>query len=550
MKQFWLEGHLDILIKVKTDKEPAYINPSVETLGQLINNGAVTVHVRPYGRTYDSNEIIQIGGIGVVDLSNTVDSNNTTGQYRVDFDNGGSGAFIVGEEIRTSNGKRGIITESDSGATGQISYILKSDQFADDETITGFVSGKSADINAPYSIENLVAGYGTNIRVMVITRRFMGGATSGEFIVGEIITQSVSGATGYILEDSGGTLYVEDLSGTFDGTNQLTGNISGATNTPTSTMIYTTVPKDIGGGVGDKNYTAVVSANITDANPRPICEVYEWFKWLTRKESTLLQGGIGSEIGIEGRIFRRLDDLFAEVRSASPYGLKAGALVQGAQGVFIEKETLHLDDIRSIQLKDNDGNVYDPPNLQVMKMTNLFSGVRGAVYRSTGDGSKDILRNEFKIGTVGSGNNQSGDSTILVAANSRGVSPLPNDIPDLGILRILDPNGTGNYLRFIYDGVDKLTNIFTLKQGIGQNTIGDVTGSVDLIIDYNAHVVFLEEEAGDVYISNLVQYDEDVYLYAVARIKGKKPFETTSVFGGTGASIGAVLEPDEVVNLP
>jgi len=35
-----------------------------------------------------------------------------------------------------------------------------------------------------------------------------------------------------------------------------------------------------------------------------------------------------------------------------------------------------------------------------------------------------------------------------------------------------------------------------------------------------------------------------------ARIKGKKPFQTTSTFGVTGASVGAVLGADEVVNLP
>jgi len=36
----------------------------------------------------------------------------------------------------------------------------------------------------------------------------------------------------------------------------------------------------------------------------------------------------------------------------------------------------------------------------------------------------------------------------------------------------------------------------------------------------------------------------------VARIKGKKPFKTTATFSATGVSIGAVLNPDNVVNLP
>ena len=161
------------------------------------------------------------------------------------------------------------------------------------------------------------------------------------------------------------------------------------------------------------------------------------------------------------------------------------------------------------------------------------------------------MRNEFKVGAVGAGYNQSGDNEILVAANTRSASPLPNDVPDSGILRILDPLDTGNYLRFVYDMVDRTNNTFHLQQGIGQNTIGAVTNGEDLVLNDNVHVVFIEKESVGTSVYTTIQYNEqDINLYVVARIKGKKPFETTAVFGSSGASIGAVLSNDDVVNLP
>jgi len=101
-----------------------------------------------------------------------------------------------------------------------------------------------------------------------------------------------------------------------------------------------------------------------------------------------------------------------------------------------------------------------------------------------------------------------------------------------------------------YDAVDRTNNWFHLQQGIGQNTIGAVTGSVDLTASDNTYVVPIEKAATGANVSNILQYVADIPLYAVARIKGKKPFKTTATFSATGVSIGAVLNSDNVVNLP
>lgn len=550
----WLEGHVDVLVKVKTSTDPKYINPSVEALGQLIDGAKATWHLRPYLRTYDTAEVTKLGGQAPVFLSNANDLNNNNAQYQAAF-TGGSGQLLVGEEITTSDGKRGVIVTADAPAAGNITYVLKSDtNLADSDGITGVVSGATATISGAPT--NLVAGYGTDIRQMSVMLKAVStpaAGITGTFVLGELCTQDSTGATGYFMEADSNELYLEKANAiAFSGDNNIVGGVSGATWNPgVTTQTYDAqalVPKDIGGGVGDKNYKGVVSANITDGSPQTVLKIYEWWKFLTRRESTYQvkqPGQTAPSVYWEGRLYRRLDASYAEVRGASPFGVKAGSLVIGAQGNFIEKSTLDSGDIRNIQLIDNLGDTYDPPNLQSLVVGNLFNGVAVAVYRSTGAGSEVILRTEFKVGTLDP-NNRAGDNTILVAAQGRGVSPLPQDVPETGVLRVLDPNDTGNYLSFPYSAVDRTTNIFTLASG----TIGDVTGAQDLVLDDNAHVVPIEKQASGTSVNNTLQYVADINLYAVARVKGKQPFKAAAVFGSAGLTIGAVLNPDNVVNLP
>lgn len=553
---WFIEGPFRVMLPIKTRNLPQYIDGTVPALGQLINGGKVEWFSRPYLRQYAVFEDTQTAaGVSPVVLANPDDINNNTGQYLADWDGGSAATLTVGEEVYGLSGTapneveyRGIVTAQtgDAGATGTVTYVLKSSaQLANNVVLTGQVSGKSITINEPTAPDNVVAGYGTDVRVMTVDRRFTGGTTTGTYIIGEQVTQTGTGATGFVLEDDGGTIYVQDNTGTFNGTGLLTGDTSSATNTPTGTAAFTTVPKDIGDGV-DNNYTAVISGNITGGSASSIQQVYEWTKYVNRREEeTLLQGGPGAAVGVIGAIYRLLDLTFAEVPTA-PYGTKPGALMFGAQGVFIDKDTLVAADLQNIQLIDNAGVTENPPNLQTLQITNLVSGDRAAAYRTSTPGSTTIQRTEFQIGTVGGGNNQAANSTILVAAQDRSVSPLPNDVPDAGHLYVLDPNNTGIYLRFQYSSVNRATNIFTLASG----TIGDVTGAVDLTLNDNCHVAFIVEQSAGATVSNTIQYVSNINIYYVARRKGIVPFSGTGTFGATGATLPATRNTDTVVELP
>jgi len=188
--------------------------------------------------------------------------------------------------------------------------------------------------------------------------------------------------------------------------------------------------------------------------------------------------------------------------------------------------------------------------LQSLTITGIDTGWRVSAYRSTGVGLTTILRNEFDVGVVGSGNNQAGDSTVLIGANNRTVSPTPADVPDTGVLRILSPNDSGNYIRMPYTSVDRTTNIFTLSGTIGSFLTAAGETSTDLVLDDNVHVVFVEKTSTGTTATNTIQYVADIPLVYKGRLKGFKPFRSTATFGSGGASPGVVQTADTIVDLP
>ena len=565
--QAWLEGEIDVLIKVKTNTDVAIIDDTVPALGQLINGGQVDWNIRPYSRTYDYFTLTTVGGVAVVPMANAIDAANTTGQYEIDWDTGSGATIVVGETFRTNVAagnalKRGIIVtqEGDAGATGTASYILKegAGQFANGEVLVGDISGKLFTVNEPTSIGDLVSGYGVDVETAVVTLRLTGGTVaSGPFILGEPISQAVSGATGIFMEDDSDNIYIEEDSGsaTFDTTNIVTGGTSAATYTPAATNLQATVPKDLGDGSGDHTYDGIISGNLADTTARTIAVVHEWTKFLTRKEAdatvyTFATPGLDGKLAanrVDGNQFQRLETGFALVRSSGgPLGQKPGDVMLVAQGWFLDKDFVATADLQNMQLIDNAGNTVNPPNLQIIELISLISGDRGSAYRTTGAASLTILRREFEVGAVGGSDNQAADNDILVQVGDRSVSPLPNDIPLTGVLRVEDPSNPGIYLIFNYNAVDRTNNRFTLTAG----TIGDITGGSDLTQTDDVAVGFFEEETGGTSISNTVQYVGDIPLLFRFRLKGFKPFETTGTFTTTGASQGAIRDPDPTVNLP
>ncbi len=554
--QWWLNGHIDIIIKVKTKTDTQYIDENVTTIGQLINGGEVDIHDRNYGNTYDWVTITKIGGIAPVPLNTAGDDNNPTGTRQNPFINGGAGAFTVGEEITETTGgilRVGIVTASDAGAAGDVDYILKSPtDFSNGGTIVGGVSAKSVD--GGVSVD-LVAGYGTDVSFLTVTDKITGGSvTVPGFIVGEVVTQAVTGATGYYINvDSADALYVELIAGAaFAGNNNITGAVATyAVPAGVYEVNQLTFLEDLEDGSGEEAYTGFMASDVTGADAQTSDEVYEYAKFYTRMESVLVIGKIGNLIlDREGRFFKSLQypqSSWALVKDC-PIGDFADPKIRGARGWYIEKDELHADDIQSFSVINNAGIPRSPPNLQSLTVSGLANGYEVAVYRTLALGTEIIQKTEFQVGAVGA-DNQAGDSIILVKAGDKGVSPLPADVPSTGIIRVLDPDplDQGNYYSFAYASVNKATNQFTLAAG----TIGDITGALDLIEGDNCFVVFIEETSAGASVNNTVQHSgADIFLFWQVREIGYEPNKGSATFTGTGVTIAGTPDEDEVVDQP
>ncbi len=547
LDQFWLKGHINVLIKKKTKTHPQYIDPNVEGLGQLIDGGTIGVHCREYLRTYASAYDSKVGGVSPIFLQTRDDANNTTGGYQFAYNTGGQ--LTVGEEITTGTGnalKVGIVTAGDSGATGNIEYVHKSGAaFVATDVVTGGVSGQACTLTS--TIVNLVAGYGAGaspvIRTMVVTDQVSGGSTTVDvFVLGELVTQDVTGATGYFMEDDG-TIYLEKLNATaFSGaSNDLVGQTSGATYTGTLTFdtAQTTVPKDAGDG-SDNDYTACSSGKATDGTAQNIINIYEWNKFITSKEATYTFPTAGdSSTTTVGNIYRRLAVTFFDSADA-PLGYFAGGKYFTAQGHFIDYNSLHANDLQNIETRDNANVAENPPNIQSIGVTGLTIGYSVGLYRSTGSGSEDIQTTEYQVGA----GNAAVNTVIVIQSGDK--TATRNDVPDSGVLRVEDPNNAGIFLRFPYSSVNRATHTFTLTSG----TIGDVTGATALTQTDGVFIPFVEKTAAAVAETNNIEYVENFYIVAVARSKGKKPFTGSGEFTGAGGSIGAVFNTDPSVNLP
>lgn len=566
----WLEGDIDVLLKVKTWNDTRFIAPATPALGMLLPGGDPAVdgnytilNREFYTSTYDATQFNGAsGGVNTVALGTQPDNatdRNPQGTHTMDYLAGSAFTLLVGETFATDvllagTKKVGLVVAQtgDAGASGTVEYVLKSGtQFLTTESLIAEVSGKEFDVDgAPTGV---VAAFSDDIAFPVVDQEHTGDTVSGgPFFPGEPLSD-VGGWTGRFVTQDGNTIYSETTTGTPDNS-VITGGESGATYDPTATASVTFFQFDLNNGEGQFPYTGIASGDLTGASAETMQNVYQYSKYLARaEEDVYIFNGPGiADVGTVGRFFRRLDDAFTEVKPGNPVGVFTGSMAF-AQGWTLDTDFIAAADIRSFTVIDNDGVSHSPPNLQSLVISGLVNGDRAAAYRSTGTGLTTILRNEFDVGVIGSGNNQAGDSTVLVGANTRTVSPLPADVPDVGVLRILSPSGsnnTGNFIRMTYSSVDRTTNIFTLTGTIGSFLTAAGEASNDLTLDDNVHVVFIEETASGITATNTIQFVADIPIVYKARIKGIKPFRGTGDFVNTGATLPAQRLTDTIVDLP
>ncbi len=384
-----------------------------------------------------------------------------------------------------------------------------------------------------------VSGY-TDITVAFVNGTITYSAISGAFTNLETVTQATSGATGIFIKQStttgSGVMTLGNVVGTFDNTNVITGGTSGdtATSSSTLTQAYTT-PKAFTQGT-EYNYSVVV-----DCAARPLSEVYEYMKYLTRIGSTFLmyptataQGGAITHSSKQGQLYIRAHEdnqtsptnTYSPIK-ASPFGTFAGGTFFGAQSIWIEN--MDSADVQRYQLIDATGTTRIPPNQQAVSISNLLSGDRIAVFRTT---SGTTIDKEMYSAAAG---NDSGNGTFVIGTT------IPSDTPTSGSIRVVDTSDTSSTRETRYEYTSWSGSTFTLSGTLDRSyTAGDD----------KAYVPFIDTTATSTSESVTVIYVTDRTLLIRVRRKAATailPFETTGTFSSTGYSTSAIRTTDSIV---
>lgn len=271
--------------------------------------------------------------------------------------------------------------------------------------------------------------------------------------------------------------------------------------------------KDIGDGAGPQNYDYSI-----DCATRPLSQVYEYLKYVTRENS---QFNIDGQYG--ERYTKVVGSAYTEVKAA-PFGTFAGGTFFGARGIWIEN--MAGTDSENYQLIDSANNVRTPPTQAPITFTSVEWGDRVLVCESTGQSSTAIKKNQYTV----SGTISAGSDYIHVTI------PIPQDTPVSGFIRVVD-TGTSEE-RYTYSGWADHTF------GLNTTTSKEYVGPTD-----TAYVPYIDTQvlSGSTSVQVSLTYSADRWLVGRVRQYGILPFQTTgqNVTGGT--TLTAIRTEDTIV---
>ena len=361
--------------------------------------------------------------------------------------------------------------------------------------------------------------------------------SSGPYSEFETVTGGTSGATGKFIKEVTGTMTIGNVDGTFQSGEVLTGGTSGASCTTTGGMVVArTTTKNFEQG-SSYNYSVIV-----DCATRPLAQVYEYLKYITRENSTsfytygtktnsatLSINKLAGEQYITPYIdFDTSSNTYSPTKAA-PFGTFAGGKFFGSRGVWVQD--MAEADIQNFQLIDSDNNTRTPPNKQSITISNLLSGDRISVFRTTAGST--INKTMY---TAASGND-AGDSTFVISES------IAADTPPSGVIRIVNTSDTTSARETRYT--------YTSWSGSTFTGISPVLDRSYTATDDTAYVPFIDTTASDVSASVTVIFATDrSILVRVRRYTATAilPFETTGTFTSSGYSTSAIRTTDSIVS--
>lgn len=270
------------------------------------------------------------------------------------------------------------------------------------------------------------------------------------------------------------------------------GTVSGYSDITTT---FGTISRDLNNGNGAQNYDVEI-----DCAGRPMTEVYEWLKYITRYGETTIQLN-----GDDGQEYRAADEgNYTEVKGA-PFGTIAGGTVYGARGVWFTNYAA-----ADFVLIDASGATQSPPNYQKVNANHpSLVGCNVFVAESTGGLA---IKDQYTISSV--------TSNTIVAT----VAIDNNKTPQTGIAKIGDT-------KYAYTGYSGST-----LSGVTPDPTGETGDFYIPLLDVLADTV---TELSD----NVIQ-DGDITVITSVRKYGFKPYDVETTFGSTGLTFTPILAND------
>jgi len=517
---WWVDGHIDILVNVKECDTTTGTNHPL---------GYLTVFARQYSKTYDHFQTnVASGGRNPIPLATGVDLNAQEG-YRKFTGSSGSGTFNIGNYIYVGSNwasatKRGVITAV-GGTTSapEITYYLIGDltDFSNGDSVkeyTGEADGDATctagtpsdvgpanltgvsishgsdetfDINEDGTTENysIVIDCGNQDLADVyqwsqyITRR--GGLTTGD-------TDGIEGEQ-YIGSDY--RVYYTSLTGTISEGDTVTQDTTGAQGV---VVAHNTTDKIL---ILRNSYAPFDSSKAFD------------------NSHTIRVDGSNYVTGVTCSAIAPI--------KAAPFGTFAGGTWFCAPGVVLDN--VLASQINSFQLVDDDGNVITAPTKVSVTVGNTRAGDRIAVFRLTSAGGQ-IKKDEY---TIDSGQGSAGSSSIKVDPD------IATDIPGKstgGILFVVD---NSNNVEHRYRYTSWSGDTFTLFTYTGLTADGSGCDS-ETLVDSDASFVSNGVKVGDI-IRNVTDGE---YAYVVS-VDSETQLTTTPISGdwnGDSYEIGTTVQ--------
>lgn len=397
----------------------------------------------------------------------------------------------------------------------------------------------AADLNNTTD-DGTVSGY-NDITIAFVNGTIDYSAMSGTFTDFETVTGSTSAATAIFIESTtvtgAGTMTLGNINGTFQNGETLTGGSSSQTALASSvvTTEYTMF----------KNFTQGSQypySVIIDCISRPLAEVYEYLKYVTRVgntfityPTTVVTGPTLTVTTSQGQLYIKAHEdqvtssnSFAPVK-ASPFGTFAGGTFFGAQGVWVEN--MASADIQSFQLIDSDGTTRTPPTQVTITVLNTLASDRVAVFRTSG-AATNIYKDQL---TSHAANNTTGNAAFIVQ------EAIPSDTPQAGSIRTVEVANTSSTREKRYTYTGWSTSTFT---GISPVLDRDYVGTD------TAYVPFVDAEATTTSIDSSVIFNTDRALLVRVRRKTATailPFETTGSLTDAGYTVSTIRTTDTIV---